>query len=150
MRAVIQRVLKASVSVHGNIHSETKAGMMILLGVDVEDTDEDLEWLAGKIARLRIFDDEEGVMNKDIIEVSGEIMLVSQFTLLASTKKGNRPSYIKAARPEQAVPLYEKMCDTLAKLTQRPVKTGAFGEEMQIELINNGPVTIFMDSKNRE
>ncbi|MBN2727945.1 MAG: D-tyrosyl-tRNA(Tyr) deacylase [Bacteroidales bacterium] len=150
MRAVIQRVLKASVSVHGNIHSETKAGMMILLGVEVDDTDEDMEWLAGKIARLRIFDDEEGVMNKDIIEVSGEIMLVSQFTLLASTKKGNRPSYIKAARPELAVLMYEKMRNTLAKMTQRPVKTGVFGEEMQIELINNGPVTIIIDSKNRE
>lgn len=150
MRAVIQRVLKASVSVQGNIHSETNAGMMILLGVDEEDTDEDMEWLAGKIARLRIFDDAKGVMNIDITRVSGEIMMVSQFTLLASTKKGNRPSYIKAARPEQAFLMYEKMSNTLAKLTQRPVKTGAFGEEMQIELINNGPVTIFIDSKNRE
>jgi len=150
MRAVIQRVSKASVSVDGKLHSEIGAGMMILLGVDIDDTDEDLDWLAGKIARLRIFDDEKGVMNLDIMQVPGEIMVVSQFTLLASTKKGNRPSYINAARPEKAVPMYEKMCSVLADMTQRPVKTGVFGEEMHVELVNHGPVTIIIDSKNRE
>lgn len=150
MRAVIQRVKRAKVSVEEKIHSEIKAGIMILLGVDIDDTNEDLEWLAGKISKLRIFDDEEGVMNKDITQVSGEIMLISQFTLLAQTKKGNRPSYVRAARPDKAMPMYEEMCDKLMKLTQRPVKTGVFGEKMQIELINDGPVTIVIDSKNKE
>jgi len=150
MRAVIQRVKNAKVSVDGKLHSETNAGMMILLGVDVYDNNDDLQWLAGKIAKLRIFDDEEGVMNNDITQVSCEVMLVRQFTLLANTKKGNRPSYVRAARPDKAVPMYEEMRDKLAELTQRPVKTGAFGEEMQIELVNDGPVTIFIDSKNKE
>ena len=150
MRAVIQRVSKASVSVDGKLHSGINVGMMVLLGVDIDDTDEDLEWLAGKIARLRIFDDEEGVMNLDVMQISGEIMVVSQFTLLASTKKGNRPSYINAARPEKAVSMYGQMCNILAETTQRPVKTGVFGEEMHIDLVNHGPVTIIIDSKNRE
>ncbi len=150
MRAIIQRVLRASVSIDEKVYSKINAGMMILLGIDSEDTEEDLEWLAGKIANIRIFDDEKGVMNRNISQVMGEIMLISQFTLLASTKKGNRPSYIRAAKPPKAIPMYEKMRDILTELTGQEVKTGAFGEEMSVNLLNHGPVTIFIDSKNKE
>lgn len=150
MRAVIQRVSKASVTISGSIKSEIKTGFLILLGIETEDTTEDIQWLAGKIANLRIFNDEQGLMNLDIHTVLGDIIVVSQFTLHASTKKGNRPSYIKAARPEQAIPLYEAFVNELQLLIQGKVLTGEFGADMKVELLNDGPVTIIIDSKNRE
>ncbi len=150
MRALIQRVKKASVSIDEIRHSETGTGMLILLGIEEADTDADIEWLCGKISKLRIFDDENGVMNLSVCDISGEIMVVSQFTLHASTKKGNRPSYIKAAKPETAIPLYERFVDFLKKETKLKIKTGIFGAIMDITLINDGPVTIMIDSKNKE
>lgn len=150
MRVVIQRVAQASVIIDSIEHAGIGPGMLILLGIEEADTPTDIEWLCGKIARLRIFDDENGVMNLSVTEVQGEILLISQFTLHASTKKGNRPSYIRAARPEQAIPLYEKFAQKLYALTSQEVKTGVFGAMMQISLINDGPVTIIMDSKNKE
>lgn len=149
MKVVIQRVLRASVSIDGQLHSEIKEGMMILVGIQADDTDEDIEWLTGKIGNLRIFDDENGVMNCSIQEAGGEILAVSQFTLMARTKKGNRPSYIDAAKPEISIPLYEKFLFSLGKEMQKEIKSGVFGADMQVELINNGPVTIIIDSKNR-
>ena len=149
MRAVIQRVSEASVSIGGAEHARIHHGLLVLLGVAVGDTVDDLEWLCGKVARLRIFPDEEGVMNRDINEVGGELLLVSQFTLHALTAKGNRPSYIKAARPEEAVPLYLRAKQMLSELLQRPVRTGEFGADMQVALMNDGPVTIIIDSRDR-
>lgn len=149
MKVVIQRVLQASVSIDGKLHSAINEGMMILVGVQADDSEEDIEWLAGKICNLRIFDDENGVMNRCIKENGGEILAVSQFTLMARTKKGNRPSYIDAAKPEISIPLYEKFVRTLGTELQKEIKTGVFGADMKVELINNGPVTILIDSKNR-
>lgn len=150
MRVVIQRVSNASVEINGSVKSSISKGLMILVGIEEADTKTDAEWLCSKIVNLRIFDDENGVMNRSVMDVSGEILVVSQFTLHASTKKGNRPSYIKAARPEQAIPLYEYFCSILEENTKKQVKTGVFGADMQVSLINNGPVTIIIDSKNKE
>jgi len=150
MRLIIQRVTKASVSIEGEIHASIEKGLLILLGIETADNQEDIDWLCGKIARLRIFDDENGQMNLSVCDVRGSCLVVSQFTLHASTKKGNRPSYIRAAQPEIAVPLYEKFVETLARTTELPVKTGIFGANMQVKLINDGPVTIMIDSKNKE
>lgn len=150
MRAVIQRVQNASVSIDGDVRSSVGVGLLILLGIEESDLKEDLEWLSGKIARLRIFRDSEGLMNLSLQDIGGEALVISQFTLHASTKKGNRPSYIRAARPETAIPLYEKFIHQLEKDTGRKVMTGEFGAYMQVELINDGPVTIIIDSKNRE
>jgi len=150
MRVVIQRVENASVSIDNEKKSCIQSGLMILLGIEDSDNNNDIEWLCNKIVNLRVFDDENGIMNLSVMDSGGEIMVVSQFTLHASTKKGNRPSYIKAAKPEIAIPLYEMFCKTLHILTKKPVKTGTFGAHMKIELINDGPVTICIDSKNRE
>ena len=150
MRAVIQRVASASVTIDDAIKSKIDKGLLILLGIEEADTDEDIEWLCGKIIRLRIFDDEQGVMNLSISDVKGEILVVSQFTLHASTKKGNRPSYIKAAKSELAIPLYRKFVQQLTLELGKPVATGEFGAYMQVRLINDGPVTIIFDTKNKE
>lgn len=150
MRIVIQRVSEASVSVDTEEISRIGTGLMILVGVEKEDTLQDAEWLAAKTASLRIFDDNQGVMNKSLTEVNGEALAVSQFTLTASTRKGNRPSYIRAARHDLAIPLYEKYCEILSTLTGMEVKKGIFGADMQIALINDGPVTIIIDSRLKE
>lgn len=150
MRAVIQRVSYASVTIEGKIHSQTGKGLLVLLGIEDADTQDDIEWLSGKIVNLRIFDDAGGVMNESVKDKQGEILLVSQFTLHASTKKGNRPSYIKASKPDIAVPLYEKMIAQLSTDLGKPVGTGIFGADMKVELLNDGPVTIVIDTKNRE
>ena len=150
MRAVIQRVTESSVLIDGKIHASIGNGLLVLLGVEEDDTPEDAEWLCGKIARLRIFDDQKGVMNLSVTDAGGEILLISQFTLHASTRKGNRPSYIKAARPETAIPLYTKCAAELSALIGSVAKTGVFGAMMQVSLINDGPVTIIIDSKIRE
>ena len=147
MRVVIQRVTSAAVSVEQKKISSIGKGMLILVGIEDADTDEDTEWLVGKTLQMRIFNDENGVMNKNIQEINGEIIIVSQFTLHASTKKGNRPSYIKAARPEKAIPLYEKFIGLINKVI--PTQAGIFGANMEVNLVNDGPVTIIMDSKNR-
>jgi D-tyrosyl-tRNA(Tyr) deacylase len=147
MRIVIQRVRKTNVSIEGKVYSSIDGGLLILLGIEIGDNQEDIDWLCGKIARLRIFDDKNGVMNLSVCDIKGSCLVVSQFTLHASTKRGNRPSYIRAAQPEIAIPLYEKFIKTLADTTQIPIKTGIFGANMQIELINDGPVTILIDSK---
>ena len=149
MRVVIQRVKESSVTIAGKTVSSIGPGMMVLCGFEEADGKEDLEWTARKIVALRIFDDEAGVMNRSVIDVGQEILLVSQFTLMASTKKGNQPSYIAAARPEISIPLYEQFRDLLSSLLGRPVPTGVFGAEMEVALINDGPVTICIDSKNR-
>jgi D-tyrosyl-tRNA(Tyr) deacylase len=150
MRAVIQRVSQASVSIGGSVRSRISRGMLILLGIEEADGPEDIEWLSGKISRLRIFNDQEGVMNLSVVEINGEILLISQFTLHASTKKGNRPSYIRAARPETAIPLYERFIKQLGLDAGKEVKTGEFGAMMDVELVNDGPVTIIIDSKNKD
>lgn len=150
MRLVIQRVLSASVSINKDVKSQIDKGMLILIGIEHEDSEDDLLWLSSKVLNLRIFNDENGVMNKSVLEIDGEILVVSQFTLHASTKKGNRPSYIRAARPETAIPLYQKFCQELEKCLQKSVKTGIFGSDMQVSLVNDGPVTIIIDSKNKE
>lgn len=150
MRVVIQRVTHASVTIDGEVKSAIKDGLMILLGIEEADNQEDIDWLCRKIVALRVFDDENGVMNKSILDIEGEILVVSQFTLMASTKKGNRPSYIKAARPEISIPLYEKFCKDLSNALGKDVGTGKFGADMKVELLNNGPVTICMDTKNKE
>lgn len=150
MRLVIQRVKEASVAVDGKEVSRIGRGLFILVGVEVGDTEADMEWLAAKAAGLRIFNDEEGVMNRSVVDVDGGLLAVSQFTLTASTKKGNRPSYIRAAGHEQAVPLYEKFCSRLSEIAVRPVQKGIFGADMQCSLINDGPVTIIIDSRIRE
>lgn len=150
MRAVIQRVSHASVTIEGKVKSAIKEGFMILLGIGEDDHQEDIDWLCKKISSLRVFDDENGVMNKSITDVNGDILVVSQFTLMASTKKGNRPSYIKAAKPDISIPLYEQFCKDLSLAIGKPVSTGEFGADMKVELLNNGPVTICMDTKNKE
>lgn len=149
MKVVIQRVLQASVSIGGELHSAIQHGMLILVGIQADDTDEDIEWLTGKICNLRIFDDAEGVMNRSIKEVGGDILAVSQFTLMARTKKGNRPSYIDAAKPDISIPLYERFVRALGEEMQKDIKTGVFGADMKVGLMNDGPVTIIIDSKNR-
>ena len=148
MRAVVQRVSSASVSIGGTVKSAIGPGLLVLLGVGHEDTQEDLDWLVKKVAGLRIFDDEAGVMNRSVVEVGGEALVVSQFTLMASTKKGNRPSYLGAAGHEKAVPMYEAVCSALSEAIGRPVGTGEFGADMQVALVNDGPVTICMDTKS--
>ena len=150
MKVVIQRVIQASVTIQQQLHASIGRGMMILVGIQADDHEEDIEWLSSKICNLRIFDDENGVMNKSILEDGGEILVISQFTLHASTKKGNRPSYIKAAKPEISVPLYERFCKDLSRALGKEIGTGTFGADMKVELLNDGPVTICMDTKNKE
>lgn len=150
MRAVIQRVSKASVTIEGKVHAAIGPGLLVLLGIEDADQDEDISWLSGKIVNLRIFDDANGVMNESVKDRNGEILLISQFTLHASTKKGNRPSYIRASKPETAIPLYEKMIRQLITDLGKPIGTGIFGADMKVELLNDGPVTIWMDTKGRE
>jgi D-tyrosyl-tRNA(Tyr) deacylase len=149
MKVIIQRVSKASVTIDNKIKSKIGAGLLILLGIEELDTKEDIYWLCGKITKLRIFGDENGAMNLSIKDIDGDIILVSQFTLHASTKKGNRPSFIKAAKPEIAIPLYKQFILQIEKEIEKPIQTGVFGADMKVELVNDGPVTIQMDSKNR-
>jgi D-tyrosyl-tRNA(Tyr) deacylase len=150
MRAVIQRVSDASVTIENTVKGAIKHGLMVLLAVEETDTQEDLEWLSGKIVRLRLFPDFDGIMNRSVQEVEGDILLISQFTLFASTKKGNRPSYGRSAKPEIAIPLYEAFVQKLSETLGKPVQTGVFGADMKVSLVNDGPVTIIMDSKSRE
>jgi len=150
MRAVIQRVSHASVTIEGIVRSTIGAGLLVLIGIEDADTPEDIEWLCGKIVNLRIFNDDAGVMNVSVKDIGGEILLVSQFTLHASTKKGNRPSYIRASKPGIAIPLYEQTITTLTTHLGKPIGTGEFGADMKVELLNDGPVTIIIDSKNKE
>ncbi len=150
MRIIIQRVTEASVFIDGNENRYIGKGMMILLGIEHADTHEDINWLCGKISKLRIFNDNDEVMNLSIQDITGDILLISQFTLHASTNKGNRPSYIAAARPDQAIPLYEQFIVTLEKELKKKIVTGKFGADMKVSLVNDGPVTIFMDSKHKE
>ena len=150
MRTVIQRVTHASVTINGVVKSEIKQGYLILLGICEEDTIEDVDWLVRKIVNLRVFDDEQGVMNKSILDVGGNALIVSQFTLFASYKKGNRPSWFKAGSHEHSIPLYEAFCAQFSKAIGKPVGTGEFGADMKVELVNDGPVTICMDTKNKE
>ncbi len=150
MRAVIQRVREARVEVAAEAVSSIGPGLLVLLGIETGDGPEDLAWLAAKIANLRIFADDQGVMNRSVLETGGELIVVSQFTLLAQTKKGNRPSYIRAARPEEAIPIYEAFVAEMERLLGRQVGTGVFGADMQVSLTNDGPVTIWIDSRNRE
>jgi D-tyrosyl-tRNA(Tyr) deacylase len=149
MIAVIQRVTRASVSIDQNVYSAIGAGLLILVGVEEADDSEDIDWLASKIANLRIFNDEAGVMNVSVRDINGEVLVVSQFTLHASTKKGNRPSYIKAARPDKAIPVYENFVKKVSSEIGKTVQTGVFGADMKIELVNDGPVTILIDTKNK-
>ncbi|MCG1036215.1 D-aminoacyl-tRNA deacylase [Polaribacter sargassicola] len=150
MKIVIQRVSKASVTINQKKVAGIKSGLLVLLGIVNEDTQEDIDWLVRKILNLRIFNDDKGVMNNSLLEINGEVIVVSQFTLQASTKKGNRPSYIKAAKPDVAIPLYEKFVKTLENQLGKTVQTGQFGADMKVELLNDGPVTIIIDSKNKE
>lgn len=150
MRLVIQRVTHASVTIEGKVKSAIGPGLLILVGVESADTTEDVDWLVRKVAALRIFDDEQGVMNRSVQDINGEALVVSQFTLFASTKKGNRPSWLKAAPHNISVPLYEAFCQRLSQAMGKPVDTGEFGAEMKVELLNDGPVTILMDTKNKE
>ena len=150
MRVVIQRVSRASVTIDGAINGQIGDGLLVLLGIEDADGLEDIEWLSNKIVNLRVFNDEAGVMNRSVREAGGGILLISQFTLHASTKKGNRPSYIRASKPETAIPLYNKMIDVLSRDLGQPVQTGIFGADMKVELLNDGPVTIVIDSKARE
>ena len=150
MRIVIQRVSRASVTIEGTVKSAIEKGYLILIGVCEEDTMEDVDWLVRKVIGLRVFDDENGVMNRSIMDVDGNVLVISQFTLFASYKKGNRPSWLRAARHEISVPLYESFCTRLSEALGKPVGTGEFGADMKVELINDGPVTICMDTKNKE
>ncbi|MCF4102006.1 D-aminoacyl-tRNA deacylase [Gillisia sp. M10.2A] len=150
MRIVLQRVSQASVTIENKINSEIGTGVLLLVGIEENDTLEDIQWLCGKVVKMRIFNDEAGVMNRSLLDIEGEALVISQFTLYASTKKGNRPSYIKAAKPEVAIPLYEQFINELETILQKKVGTGIFGADMKISLINDGPVTILIDSKNRE
>ncbi|MDX1331690.1 MAG: D-aminoacyl-tRNA deacylase [Robiginitalea sp.] len=150
MRAVIQRVREASVTVDGKVISQIGPGLLVLLGIETADTVADIAWLVPKIGNLRIFNDDGGVMNRSLMDTGGELIVVSQFTLMASTKKGNRPSYIRAARPEIAVPLYEAFVSSMEEFLGREVGTGVFGADMKVALLNDGPVTIWMDTRNRE
>lgn len=150
MRVLIQRVKNASVTIDGEVISLINNGLLVFIGICDEDGREDIEWLAKKISNIRLFDDENGVMNLSVTDVGGDVLAVSQFTLMASTKKGNRPSYIKAAKPDISVPLYEQFCQELEIAVNKPIKRGVFGADMKVALLNDGPVTIFIDSKNRE
>ncbi len=150
MIAVIQRTKRASVSIDGEVSGEIGIGLLILLGIEDADDKADIEWLSKKVIQLRIFNDEDGVMNRSVQDVGGEVLVVSQFTLHASTKKGNRPSYIKAARPETAIPLYESFVAACQEYSSKPVQTGEFGADMKVELVNDGPVTIIIDTKDRK
>ena len=150
MRAVIQRVTEASCTVDGESTGKITQGFLVLLGIEDVDTDEDVQWLAQKIVGLRVFSDENGLMKKALADIEGSILLISQFTLFAQTKKGNRPSFIKAAKPDKAIPMYEQMIKTLSTLTGKKIATGIFGADMKISLVNDGPVTILIDTKNRE
>ena len=150
MRAVVQRVLKSNVTIEGKIVSEIGTGLLILLGIVNEDTEEDIVWLTHKIANLRIFPDNNQIMNRSLIDVDGDVIVVSQFTLHANTKKGNRPSYIKAAKPDVAVPLYQAFITHLESVLRKPVQSGEFGADMKVEILNDGPVTIIIDTKNKE
>lgn len=150
MRVVIQRVKHASVTIDGNVKSAIQKGLLILLGIGENDGEDDIKWLVNKVASLRIFDDEQGVMNKSVMEIGGEALVVSQFTLMASCKKGNRPSYIHAAKHEISIPLYKCFCKELSLIMGKPVGEGEFGADMKVELLNDGPVTICMDTKNKE
>ena len=150
MRVLIQRVKEASVTVDGEVISLIHNGLLVFVGITDDDNREDILWLTKKIANIRLFDDENGVMNRSVIEAGGDILAVSQFTLMASTKKGNRPSYIKAAKPEISVPLYEEFCSEMELAVNKPIKRGVFGADMKVSLLNDGPVTIFIDSKNKE
>ena len=150
MRVVIQRVLESHVKVDGKIIGQVGKGLMVLVGIEPSDNQEDIVWLSNKIVNLRIFDDEMGVMNKSIIDIGGDILLISQFTLHASTKKGNRPSYIKASKPDIAIPLYEKLIEQLKTDLGKAIGTGVFGADMKVELLNDGPVTILIDTKQKE
>ncbi len=150
MRAVIQRAKSAQVAISGEMYGQIAEGVVVLLGIESDDTLEDIEWLCRKVANLRIFDDETGVMNLSLTDITGEALVISQFTLHASTKKGNRPSYLKAARPETSEPLYENFISTLNSHLAKPCQTGKFGADMQVSLINDGPVTIIIDTKNKE
>jgi D-tyrosyl-tRNA(Tyr) deacylase len=150
MRVIIQRVHNASVTIDSQLHSAIGQGMMILVGIEDADTDADINWLAQKVVNLRIFDDENGVMNRSVIDVEGEILIVSQFTLHAMTAKGNRPSYIRASKPDFAIPMYEKFCAKVSELLGKEVGTGQFGADMKVELLNDGPVTILIDSQRKE
>lgn len=150
MRLVIQRVTHASVTIEGVLKSKIEKGLLILVGIEDADTDADINWLAQKVVNLRIFDDENGVMNRSVIDTDGEILIVSQFTLHAMTAKGNRPSYIRASKPDFAIPMYEKFCAKVSELLGKEVGTGQFGADMKVELLNDGPVTILIDSQRRE
>ena len=150
MRAVVQRVSEAAVHIEGALRASIGPGMLVLLGIETGDTEEELDWICGKLVRLRIFPNAEGVMDLDVVQTGGEVLLVSQFTLHASTRKGNRPSYIRAARPEEAIPLYLRAKQRLTELLGRPVQTGEFGADMQVELVNTGPVTLVIDSRLKE
>lgn len=149
MRLLIQRVSEASVTIECRIKSAITKGLLVLVGIEPSDTEEEIDYLCKKTVNLRIFDDDNGVMNRSILETGGDILVISQFTLHASTRKGNRPSYIRAAKPEISIPLYEQFCDTLSQMLGKAVKTGKFGADMKVQLINDGPVTIWIDSKNR-
>ncbi|WP_195485672.1 D-aminoacyl-tRNA deacylase [Parabacteroides johnsonii] len=150
MRTLIQRVQHTSVTIDGQLKSQIGKGLLVLVGIEDRDTQEDIEWLCKKIANLRIFDDENGVMNRSVTETEGEVMVVSQFTLHASTKKGNRPSYIHASKPDVAIPMYEAFCAEMGLQIGKEVQTGTFGADMKVELVNDGPVTIWIDSQNKE
>ena len=150
MRLVIQRVTHASVTIEGVLKSKIGSGLLILVGIEDADTDADVNWLAQKVVNLRIFDDGNGVMNRSVMDVDGEILIVSQFTLHAMTAKGNRPSYIRASKPDFAIPMYEKFCTKISELLSKEVGTGQFGADMEVELLNDGPVTILIDSQRRE
>ena len=149
MRAVIQRVKRAGVSINGSIYSSIREGLMVLLGIEDADGAEDIQWLSNKLVNLRIFNDEEGVMNRSLIEMGGDLLLVSQFTLFAATKKGNRPSYIRASKPDIAIPLYEKMISQLEADLGKKIYTGVFGADMEVDILNDGPVTILIDTKEK-
>jgi D-tyrosyl-tRNA(Tyr) deacylase len=150
MRAVIQRVTKASVTIEGKLSGQIENGLLVFLGIEDADTREDIDWLSSKIVNLRIFNDENGVMNISLKDIGGNVLLISQFTLHASTKKGNRPSYIKASKPHIAIPIYEKMVEQLSTDVGKEIQTGVFGADMKVELLNDGPVTIAIDTKNKE
>lgn len=150
MRVIIQRVLSASVAIDGVVNGAINLGLMVLVGIEEADSAEDIHWISNKLVNLRIFDDDAGTMNCSLLDVNGGILLVSQFTLHASTKKGNRPSYIKAAKPDIAIPIYQQLIHQLTTILGKPIATGVFGADMQVSLVNNGPVTIFIDSKNRD
>jgi D-tyrosyl-tRNA(Tyr) deacylase len=150
MRVVIQRVSSATVHIHDELRASIQTGLLVLLGIEDQDTIDDITWLSAKLVQLRIFNDENGLMNRSVIDVKGDILLVSQFTLHSSTKKGNRPSFLRAAKPDIAIPIYEKMIQQLQQDLGKPISTGEFGADMQVALINDGPVTIIMDTKNKE